>query len=230
MSELTLAEYATRHGISAQRARALATQGRISARKIGSQWIVTDSSSLRVHRLAGRPPLAATVWAGAFVLEQQSLDVAAVNGVPARRRAVKQFLTRLASQPAEARAQVIVTWAANRGELHHVRAADAVGLVHDPHVARSGLAWPGSLVQSVEDVDVYVHAALWPALRADHALVEVPQSRANARVRVVADDIALTRDVPALIAAADLVDVGSPRARVAAAAIVEALRAEELLT
>ena len=219
MADISLSEYAERHGINEQRARALAAQGRINARKIGSRWIVADTSSKRIARSAGRSPNSTTVWASARALESHIIDVEPSSSAPARRRAVKQFLARLAEQKDDELLRAIATLAANRGELHYVRAADTAGLASDERVARSGLAWSDSPVQAVEGIDVYVHKSQWRDLQADHALIEVPQSRANARVRVVAGDVQFGRDAPALIAVADLLDVSSPRARVAASSI-----------
>lgn len=223
MAELSIAEYAKRHGISEQRVRALASQERINARKIGSRWVVTDAGSQRIARGAGRSPLPETVWASAYALEEGTLAIDTLKGVPERRRAAKRFLERLAHQSGDDRARLVATWAANRGELHYVRAADAAEVADDPRVAKSGLAWSHSPVQAAEDIDVYVRADHWESLRADHALVEVPQPRANARVRVVAADANLAGDVPALIAIADLLDISSPRARVAASSLAASL-------
>jgi len=221
MADVTLSEYADRHGINPQRARALASQGRIDARKIGSQWVVSDGGAKRSVRSAGRPPSVETVWAAALALEDGDLDGARD---PQRRRAAKRVLQRLAiAEAGPSRVLAVTTLFANRGDLHRVRAADLVELAADPRVARSGLAWSRSPVQSVDDIDLYVHESTWEDLRLNHALVEVPRSRANARIRIVADHVALTRDAPALIAAADLAEVGGPRAQVAVSEIINAI-------
>lgn len=218
MADLTLPEYAKRHGINSQRARALAAQGRINARKVGSQWVVSDDGATRSVRSAGRPPSIETVWAAALALERGNLDGARD---PQRRRAAKRVLQRLSlTKIGPSRLVEVATLLANRGVIHHIRSADLVELAADSRVTRSGLAWSLSPIQSVDDIDLYTHESAWEALGLDHALVEVPQSRANARVRVVADDVPLARDAPALVAAADLADIGSPRARVAAIEIV----------
>lgn len=223
MADLVLAEYAKRNGVSVQRARALASQGRVDARKVGSQWVVDDNGSARAARRAGRPPSAATVWTAARALEVGNLSSARD---PQQRRAAKRVLSQLAAADGPSRVQLAVSLIANRGELHHVRAADLVELAADPRVARSGMAWSRSAIQSVDDIDLYVNEAKWKALQRDHALVEVPRARANARVRVVADDVELARDAPALIAAADLAEVGSSRALVAAESIAAAFSIE----
>lgn len=221
MADVTLSEYAERHGINPQRARALASQGRLDARKIGSQWVVSDDGATRSVRSAGRPPSIETVWAAALALEDGNLDGA---HDPQRRRAAKRVLQRLATTPSGAsRVIAVTTLLANRGDLHRVRAADLVELAADPRVARSGLAWSRSTIQSVDDVDLYVHQSTWVELRLDHALVEVPRSRANARIRIVGDHVPLTRNAPDLIAAADLAEVGGARAQVAASEIIDAL-------
>jgi len=221
MADVTLPEYAQRHGISSQRARALASQGRIGARKVGSQWVVPDGGAMRSVRSAGRPPSTATVWSAALALDEGDLDGARD---PQRRRAAKRVIQRLAAaEVGPSRVLAVATLFVNRGDLHHVRAADLVELAADPRVARSGLAWSRSAIQSVDDIDLYVHESTWEDLRLDHALVEVPQSRANARIRVVADDVDLTRDAPTLVAATDLADIGSPRAQVAASDIINAI-------
>jgi hypothetical protein len=221
MVDLTLAEYAERRGVSAQRARVLASQGAINARKVGSQWLVADDGAVRSARGAGRPPSVETVWTAALALEQGNLDGA--RG-PQRRRAAKRVLQRLAAAEAgPSRVLAVATLFANRGALHHVRAADLVELAGDQRVARSGLAWSLSPIQSVDDIDLYVRESAWEDLQLDHALVEVPPSRANARVRVVPDDVDLAHDAPALIAAADLADIGSPRAQVAATEITASI-------
>jgi len=221
MADLTLADYAERHGISAQRARALAAKGRIDARKVGSQWLVADDGAARSARSAGRPPSIETVWTAALALEQGNLDGARD---PQCRRAAKRVLQRLpAAEAGPSSVLAVATLFANRGALHHVRAADLVDLAADARVARSGLAWSPSPIQSVDDIDLYVRESAWEDLQLDYALVDVPPSRANARVRVVADDVELARDAPALIAAADLADIGSPRSRVAAREIVDSI-------
>jgi len=218
MTEMALSDYAKRRGISVQRARALAAHGRINARKVGSQWLVDDSELAKPSRRAGRPPSQLTVWIGA-----NSLLAARNNEVHRRSqpRGLAALIAHLAeSSDPEIQLSTIATWAANRGELHQVRAADPADLANDPRVARSGLAWPRSPIQSVDNIDLYVRAHDWPGLATDHALVTVPATRANTRIRVVPDDTPLVRDAPDLIAVADLADVGTPRARKAAADIL----------
>jgi len=162
-----------------------------------------------------------TVWAAAHALEDRNLDGARD---PQRRRAAKRVLQRLATAEAgPSRVLAVATLLANRGDLYRVRAADLVELAADDRVARSGLAWSRSAIQSVDDIDLYVHESTWDDLRLNRALVEVPRSRANARIRIVPDHVALTRDAPALIAAADLAEVGGPRAQVAASVIINAI-------
>lgn len=227
MVDLSLSEYAARHGIGTQRARALASGGRINARKVGSQWVVSDGARPRSVRNPGRPPSVTTVWAAAVALEEGNLDKALDSQV---RRAAKRVLQRIASsEPGESRLRELVSLAANRGHLHRVRSADPVELAADPRVACSGLAWSPSQIQSVDDIDLYVRESDWGELSLDHALVEVPQSRANTRVRVIADNVELSRDVPALVAAADLADIGSSRAQLAASAILDSIDFEEPL-
>lgn len=221
MADVTLSEYAERHGINPQRARALASQGRLDARKIGSQWVVSDDGAMRSVRSAGRPPSIETVWAAALAVEDGNLDGA---HDPQRRRAAKRVLQRLANtKSGPSRVIAVTTLLANRADLHRVRAADLVELAADPRVARSGLAWSRSAVQSVDDIDLYIHESSWRDLRLDHALVEVPRSRANARIRIVGDHVPLTRNAPDLIAAADLAEVVGARAQVAASEIIDAL-------
>jgi len=221
MADLTVTGYADRHGISVQRARLLASQGRLGARKVGSQWLGADDGAVRSVRSAGRPPSVETVWTAALALEQGNLDE---PRDPQRRRAAKRVLQRLAAAEAgPSRVLAVATLFANRGELHHVSAADLVNLAADPRVARSGLAWSLSPIQAVDDLDLYVHKSAWEELQLYHALVDVPQSRANARVRVVAVEVDLARDAPALIAAADLADIGSARAQVAATEITASI-------
>jgi hypothetical protein len=218
MTEIALSDYAKRRGVSVQRARALAADGRIHARKVGSQWLVDDSELSKLSRHAGRPPSQSTVWIGANAL------LAARNDEVPGRRAARGLATLIAqlAEPSnpELHLRAIATWAANRGELHQVRAADPADLANDRRVARSGLAWSHSPIQSIDNIDLYVRAQDWPDLIVDHALVEVPATRANTRIRVVLDDTPLERDVPDLIAIADLADVGTPRARTAAADIL----------
>ena len=221
MAEIALSDYARNRGISVQRARALAAHGRIHARKAGSQWLVDDSELLKPSRNAGRPPAQENVWMGAIALIPSG-DNEFNEGSTSRH--VTALLAQLAaSSEVELQLRLISTWAANRGTLHPVRAADPADLAEDPRVARSGLAWLRSPVQSVDNIDLYVRADDWAGLAAAHALVEVPAGRANARVRVVADDTPLERDVPDLIAAADLAAVATPRARSAAAGIIAQL-------
>ena len=217
-----MSEYAQRHGISAQRARTLAAQGRLEARKVGSQWLVTDSGAERAARRAGRPPSTETVWAAALALEPEH-GCGAVD--PQRRRAVDRLLVQFIDAEGSYRLILVHSTMANRGEPRFVRAADPEDLADDPRVARSGMAWSHSPLRSVDGIDLYVREGDWDSLRRDHALVQVPRSRSNVRVRTVPDNVELGRDVPALVAAADLGEVASPRAAKAAKQVLDWLLA-----
>jgi len=217
MAEIPLSEYATRRGISVQRARALASRHRIDARMVGSQWLVDDSDLARPSRRAGRPPAQSTVWDVAVALDSHKTDS---DPSAMLRRRINTVVTQLRESAGADQLQVVVTWAANRGELHHVRAPDLVDLADDARVARSGMAWPKSPVQSVDDIDLYVRVRDWSNVASDHALVDVPAGRANARIRLVASDRVLAREAPELIAAADLAALGTSRARAAAVQLI----------
>lgn len=223
MVEVSVSEYAQRHGISPQRARALAAQGRLDARKVGTQWLVSDSGADRIARRAGRPPSIETAWAAALALEPAStydtLD-------PQRRRAVLRMVRQIDDAAGSHRLRLAISATANRGDLHFVRAADPANLADDRRVSRSGMAWSRSPLRSVDNIDLYVRGGDWDSLRRDHALVQVPRSRANVRIRSVPATVDLGRDVPALVAAADLGEVASPRAIAAAKQVLDGLFTE----
>jgi transposase len=197
---------------------ALAGRNRINARKVGSQWLIDDSDLDKPARRAGRPPAQLTIWDVANALD--SRDTEAVQPPPLRRR-INAVFAQLDESAGTDHLQAVTTWAANRGELHHVRAPDLVDLADDARVARSGLAWPRSPVQSIDNIDLYVRVHDWPHVARDHTLVDVAAARADARIRLVAADSPLAREVPGLIAAADLAEVGSARSRAAAARVIE---------
>jgi excisionase family DNA binding protein len=102
MQQMSTDEAARSMGISRQRVRVLAREGRLNARKIGHRWIVEAPLGDRSPR-SGRPLSAASAWAGLALLEGEKPRWVPVTALSRLRRRVRdiEWLIRVlrASEP-----------------------------------------------------------------------------------------------------------------------------------
>jgi excisionase family DNA binding protein len=211
-SRLTVAQAADAAGLSRSRIDALIRAGKISATKVGHQWVLDEPQQLAAltHR-RGRPLSPRMAWA--FMLDLDGVDVPWITAV--ERRRLRDHRDRLRHDP-----DPVTRWqalAAGRARRITYVGTDPVALLDDAEVQASGLSDPRSGLSAGSEAEAYVHEDDWPRIVRRHLLVE-PTGRPDVWLHVCAY---LPPRALRLQVAADLADHGGPRERARASAIVD---------
>jgi excisionase family DNA binding protein len=205
MQLVSIQEAAPQLGVGPRRVRALIKQGRLPARKIGSQWVVELDGV--PARPPGRPIAARNAWA---LLAIASGDRPEWVG-PSERSRLKRYL----------RAHERLAERLNAGEpraiIHRLRALpkDIDRISGSFPVVRSGLSAKGAnldIVDVVERLDVYGSARSFAELQRALRPIEDPVEP-NLLFRVPSHPwiLAGRSEAPAIVAASDLLRDGDPR-------------------
>jgi len=197
-------------GVSAVRARQLAREGRLRARRVGGRWLV-DAASLPSAPRRGRPMSVRIAWA----LVELSAGGAAEWVEPRESYRLRRALDRLVAD--DEPEMLLRSWLASRAERQLLSASEVDGLRADPRLALSGLSDERSGLSAASNVEAYVRAEDAAAVRRDHLLID---SGSNANVVLHVSLRVPDRPVPVLLLAADLADHDGPR---------ELARARELI-
>lgn len=211
-SRLTVAQAAEAAGLSRSRIDALIRTGKLSATKIGHQWVLDEPQQLAAltHR-RGRPLSARMAWA--FMLDLDGVDTPWITAV--ERRRLREHRDRLRHDP-----DPVTRWqalAASRARRIAYVGTDPVALLDDAEVQASGLSDPRSGLSAGAEAEAYVHEDDWPRVVRRHLLVE-PTGRPDVWLHVSAY---LPPRALRLQLAADLADHGGPRERARSRAIVD---------
>ncbi|MBT0767954.1 helix-turn-helix domain-containing protein [Kineosporia sp. J2-2] len=236
MAWIGVAEAARRLGVGSARVHQRIADGSLSARRIGSQWAIDESSLALVaerHR-PGRPLSERSAW---YLIAAGSSDAEALSGATAveRGRAEK----RLAELLSRFTGQVVLTEVElresardlrlllrNRAQRRLWRASvrDLPDLREDRRIALSGLSDPHSGIASGDLVEGYVEGGQVEALVHDYLLVEeVAESRANVVLHIGRHVSAAGEGRSLLLLAADLVEYRRPREEARAAELLSEL-------
>ena len=197
-------------GVSAVRARQLAREGRLRARRVGGRWLV-DAASLPSAPRRGRPMSVRIAWA----LVELSAGGAAEWVEPRESYRLRRALDRLVTD--DEPEMLLRSWLASRAERQLLSASEVDGLRADPRLALSGLSDERSGLSAARNVEAYVRAEDAAAVRREHLLID---SGSNANVVLHVSPRVPDRPVPVLLLAADLADHDGPR---------ELARARELI-
>ena len=208
--DVELAEAARMMGVSAVRARQMAREGRLRARRVGGRWLV-DAASLPSAPRRGRPMSVRIAWA----LVELSAGGAAEWVEPRESYRLRRALDRLVTD--DEPEMLLRSWLASRAERQLLSASEVDGLRADPRLALSGLSDERSGLSAASNVEAYVRAEDAAAVRRDHLLID---SGSNANVVLHVSPRVPDRPVPVLLLAADLADHDGPR---------ELARARELI-
>jgi len=208
--DVELAEAARMMGVSAVRARQMAREGRLRARRVGGRWLV-DAASLPSAPRRGRPMSVRIAWA----LVELSAGGAAEWVEPRESYRLRRALDRLVAD--DEPEMLLRSWLASRAERQLLSASEVDGLRADPRLALSGLSDERSGLSAARNVEAYVRAEDAAAVRRDHLLID---SGSNANVVLHVSPRVPDRPVPVLLLAADLADHDGPR---------ELARARELI-
>ena len=208
--DVELAEAARMMGVSAVRARQMAREGRLRARRVGGRWLV-DAASLPSAPRRGRPMSVRIAWA----LVELSAGGAAEWVEPRESYRLRRALDRLVTD--DEPEMLLRSWLASRAERQLLSASEVDGLRADPRLALSGLSDERSGLSAARNVEAYVRAEDAAAVRRDHLLID---SGSNANVVLHVSPRVPARPVPVLLLAADLADHDGPR---------ELARARELI-
>lgn len=221
LAELTVREAADQLGVTPQRVRQLVASGALAARRVSSGWMIPMSAvaERRARRRVGRPPEPATVWAAVRVLAGGPVEVD--RRVRHRVRGILDAMPSPRRDPGAWRA-----FLAGRARRHTLWAHPGVlaKLVADRRVSLGGVAAVGAEGLVGGQVDLYVRETELHALRDAFALRHDPDG--NVVVHVVPGAVPEALGprpgqlVPPVVAAADLLETGDPRDRVAAMSIL----------
>lgn len=216
---LTVAEVATRIGVSDRRVRAMIASGRLPAQRVLGRWAVPASAvSGFTDRPAGRPLSQRTAWQVLGYLAGTTEEVPA---------GLQQRV--LALDTTEHPEKSLVAWLASRGKMLPLRGSDVARLEADHRIVAGGDRAFSALVRHAPLL-AYVDAADLDDVIAEHELSSAPADP-TVVVRVV-DDIAAVPRTPtdpqiasAVVGAVDLLDSADPRAaRLADRLLASAIR------
>lgn len=208
--DIELAEAARMMGVSAVRARQLAREGRLRARRVGGRWLV-DAASVPSAPRRGRPMSPRIAWALVEISRGGSADWIE----PRESYRLRQALDRLV---ADGEPEMLLrSWLAVRAERDLMSASEIDALRDDPRLVLSGLSDERFGLSAAADVEAYVRAEDAVAVRRDHLLVD---AGSNANVVLHVSPLLPDRPVPLLLLAADLAEHDGPR---------ELARARELI-
>jgi excisionase family DNA binding protein len=199
--EIEVAEAARMMGVSAVRARQLAREGRLRARRVGGRWLV-DVASLPSARRRGRPMSPRIGWALVRISEGRVADWVE----PRESYRLRQALARLAAD--DEPELLLRSWLASRAERMTLSASEVDALRADPRLVVSGVSDERSGLSAAGYVEAYVRAQDAAAVRRDHLLID-----AGTDANVVLHSVLTVpqRPVPVLLLAADLADHDGPR-------------------
>ncbi|OLT50300.1 hypothetical protein BJF89_10320 [Corynebacterium sp. CNJ-954] len=231
--ELTTREAAARLGVSQARVRALINSGGLTARRVGTLWLIDAASIEHQHSLttAGATSRAMSpriAWAAADLADG---GTAAWLSATERSR----LRRRLSGSP---EIDAVRRWMSRRASsIHHYKVGpkDLTALLTDCRAVRTGI----SAVESYHlglgtggDADIYISSEDLGQLVRGYVLL--PSSRGNLTVRIDDGDLhrAATRTidgrvvVPRMIAGADLADDTDARTRSAGRRLLAAVMDE----
>ena len=208
--DIELAEAARMMGVSAVRARQLAREGRLRARRVGGRWLV-DAASVPSAPRRGRPMSPRIAWA----LVQISRGGSADWIEPRESYRLRKALDRLVAD--DEPELLLRSWLAARAERELLSASEVDALHADARLVLSGLSDERSGLSAAANVEAYVRAEDADAVRRDHLLVD---AGSNANVVLHVSPLLPDRPVLVLLLAADLADHDGPR---------ELARARELI-
>jgi len=210
-------------GISANRVRALAANGRLPASKIGDRWLVERGAVEDRRRnggVSGRPFEPRNAWALLFLASGQDVDGIDPSVRSRLRRALAvEGLVKLL--PRLVRCAEPKHFSAHSGEVRY--------LLEDPALVKAGISAAGTYDLGLvpgHEVDCYLPASGWEKFAEDHALSggSIP---GNVRVRLVPDKawplLAGTSVAPLAAVALDLVEDFDARSNVVGRTVLAAL-------
>jgi excisionase family DNA binding protein len=201
--------------VSSRRVRALASEGRIDAHKIGGRWLVHDARDDRQPG-PGRPVSAANAWAILAILSRDPPDWLSSS--------VRSRLRRRLREPGWL--ESALEFSQPRSLVNRLEAlpGDLKKLQREFRVVRSGLAanYPQlDVLPSSQILDAYVNKEQLGAIKR-RFLPDEDSSNPNLILRVPSNDWVLrySSQVPVAVAAADLLEEGDPRVRRAALSLL----------
>ena len=215
------AEWADRAGISAQRARKLAREGKLPSHRVGKTWALDAASARDYSRRIGRPLSQRSAWAIIDLLDgRRPQDLSRSERLRARRRV--EVIANLNPGDLSARA-ALRSFRAHPGVLERLDRDPAV-VVGGARAARQH----GADLISLDDHELYIHERDLDRLISSYALREGGPD-ANVKLRV-GDRLPATEDgvASAATAATDLLDSRDERSVRAARRMLFDLQREAL--
>ncbi|OUE29497.1 hypothetical protein BFL35_14915 [Clavibacter michiganensis] len=213
MAEMSAAEYADDHGISARRVQAAAAAGSLPARKLAGRWVI-DSAAAH-HDRAGRP---LSIRSAHALLTRLSGDGRWRESLSASEAArVSARLGRLQAHPDPA--SLLASWirsARSAPMPYRVASADLEDLRADRRLVAGGISDPRSGMSDAEELEAHVPADVLDSVVHEYLLVRSEQPNVLLHVH----DGPVGRPLPFGDLIADLVQHQGPRERAAAAQLL----------
>lgn len=229
MSNVSVAEAASRLGVGVARVHQRIGDGSLRAERIGSQWVIDELSLLQIAegRAAGRPLSTRSAWA-LIALADGNPDWAEELAPVERGRAkarLAQLLASVADPPAtESEVRQVATmlrgWFRNRADRRLYRAdeADLVGVRADGRWVRLGLDADASGIGAAGIAEGYLAEPDVTGLTAAFLLVPA-YADANVVMHVVPEGRRVDPQ-SSLLLAADLAEHRGPREEMRAVAVL----------
>ena len=199
--EVEVAEAARMMGVSAVRARQLAREGRLRARKVGGRWLV-DDASLPSARRRGRPMSSRMAWALVMLSAGRRADWVE----PRESYRLRQALGRLVAD--DEPELLLRSWLASRADRLLLSASEVDAVRADSRLVVSGVSDGRSGLSAAGLAEAYVRAEDAAAVRRDHLLID---AGSGANVILHVSPMVPDGPVPLLLLAADLADHDGPR-------------------
>lgn len=218
--ELTTREAAARLGVNTSRVRALIATGRLTARRVGQQWLVDTDSVVAQHSLIagdarGRSMSQRIGWATAALVDGHYVDWISAS----ERSRIRRRLRTIAGP------EVLRRWLSTRADdkrTYRVGAEDLADVLATVDVVATGVSAVtayGLGLSVTGQGDAYVGRALHDRLLQDQVLIETRQG--NLTLRIADQDWHLRTArgeaeatvAPRLIVGADLADDTDARTR-----------------
>lgn len=211
--EVSVADAASRLGVSPRRIRERIARGDLAARRVGRAWVLDESQLGRSGRVA-RPMSRRVAWAFLDLLDGGRGEAVSQPEQSRLRRKREQLI--VGDAPV-----LLRSWLANRATVlrYSAAVADLSALREDPRVVCSGVSDPRSGLSAAGLVEGYIASADRSDLVAEYLLSR--RGRPNVLLRVL-DDRAFAAPVPLPVLLADLADHDGPRE----SAVVERLLGE----
>lgn len=205
-AEMSVAQAAEAAGLSRSRVNALVRSGRLPARRIGNQDVITDPNVLlSMPRRPGRPMSARMAWGLLLIADGERPDWLSPGDV----YRLRKHLDRLRHDPApELLLQALVVKRAGRLPLH---GPEPRRLFDDADAVPSGISDPRAGLSAGSGVEAYVHADDLRSVVRRHLLVE-PQGGGRPNVWLHSSAFVPPSSVR-LQVAADLAEHGGSRER-----------------